>query len=55
MYIHNIPLAGLLLPNIQCTSALGYGIQDPPGGFESWDAALEEMGIPPERHNLDYD
>ena len=31
--------------------ALGYRIQDPPGGFASWPQALEAMGIPPERHN----
>ena len=31
--------------------ALGYKIQDPPGGFESWDQALEAMGVPPERRN----
>ncbi|AZG44600.1 VOC family protein [Gordonia insulae] len=30
---------------------LGYRIQDPPPGFESWDAALEAFGIPPERRN----
>jgi catechol 2,3-dioxygenase-like lactoylglutathione lyase family enzyme len=31
--------------------ALGYRLQDPPPGFESWDQALEAMGIPPERRN----
>jgi hypothetical protein len=31
--------------------ALGYRLQDPPGGFESWDQALEAMGVPPERRN----
>jgi catechol 2,3-dioxygenase-like lactoylglutathione lyase family enzyme len=31
--------------------ALGYRLQDPPEGFESWDQALEAMGIPPERRN----
>lgn len=31
--------------------ALGYRLQSPPGGFESWEQALEAMGIPPERHN----
>jgi catechol 2,3-dioxygenase-like lactoylglutathione lyase family enzyme len=31
--------------------ALGYRLQDPPPGFESWDAALEAMGVPPERRN----
>ncbi|MFF7649505.1 VOC family protein [Streptomyces sp. NPDC007983] len=29
--------------------ALGYRVQDPPGGFESWDQALEAMGVPPGR------
>ena len=28
--------------------ALGYRLQDPPGGFESWEHALEAMGVPPE-------
>jgi len=31
--------------------ALGYRIQDPPPGFDSWDEALEAMGVPPERRN----
>ncbi|MFD0687265.1 VOC family protein [Actinomadura fibrosa] len=31
--------------------ALGYRLQDPPGGFASWDEALEAMGVPPERRN----
>jgi catechol 2,3-dioxygenase-like lactoylglutathione lyase family enzyme len=31
--------------------ALGYRLQDPPKGFDSWDQALEAMGIPPERRN----
>ena len=31
--------------------ALGYRLQDAPEGFESWEAALESMGIPPERRN----
>ncbi|HSA53522.1 MAG TPA: VOC family protein [Yinghuangia sp.] len=30
---------------------LGYRLQDPPGGFASWEQALQAMGIPPERHN----
>jgi catechol 2,3-dioxygenase-like lactoylglutathione lyase family enzyme len=30
---------------------LGYRLQDPPPGFESWDQALEAMGVPPERRN----
>ncbi|MBH0777760.1 VOC family protein [Nocardia bovistercoris] len=32
-------------------AALGYRLQDPPPGFDSWDAALEAMNIPPERRN----
>jgi catechol 2,3-dioxygenase-like lactoylglutathione lyase family enzyme len=31
--------------------ALGYQVQGPPAGFESWDDALEAMGVPPERRN----
>jgi catechol 2,3-dioxygenase-like lactoylglutathione lyase family enzyme len=31
--------------------ALGYRLQDPPAGFESWEQALEAMGVPPERRN----
>ncbi|MDY7100220.1 MAG: VOC family protein [Actinomycetota bacterium] len=31
--------------------ALGYRLQEPPAGFESWQQALEAMGVPPERHN----
>jgi hypothetical protein len=31
--------------------ALGYRIQDPPPGFDSWEQALEAMGVPPERRN----
>jgi catechol 2,3-dioxygenase-like lactoylglutathione lyase family enzyme len=31
--------------------ALGYRLQDPPGGFESWEQALEAMGVPPESRN----
>jgi Glyoxalase-like domain len=30
---------------------LGYRIQEPPAGFDSWDQALTAMGIPPERRN----
>jgi hypothetical protein len=26
-----------------------YRVQEPPAGFDSWDAALEAMGVPPER------
>jgi catechol 2,3-dioxygenase-like lactoylglutathione lyase family enzyme len=29
--------------------ALGYRLQDPPAGFESWEQALEAIGVPPER------
>lgn len=31
--------------------ALGYKVQDPPEGFESWDQALEAMGVPVENRN----
>ncbi len=31
--------------------ALGYRLQDPPGGFESWEQALEAMGVPPGNRN----
>jgi len=31
--------------------ALGYRMQDPPEGFESWEQALEALGVPPERRN----
>ena len=31
--------------------ALGYRVQDPPPGFDSWDAALAAWGVPPERRN----
>jgi catechol 2,3-dioxygenase-like lactoylglutathione lyase family enzyme len=31
--------------------ALGYRLQDPPEGFESWEQALEALGVPPERRN----
>ncbi|WP_039908140.1 VOC family protein [Micromonospora lupini] len=30
---------------------LGYELQGPPGDFDSWDAALDAMGVPPERRN----
>ncbi|GAB2908515.1 VOC family protein [Streptomyces mayteni] len=30
---------------------LGYRLQDPPPGFASWDAALDALGVPPERRN----
>jgi catechol 2,3-dioxygenase-like lactoylglutathione lyase family enzyme len=32
-------------------AALGYELQGPPPGFESWDQALDAMGIPPEHRN----
>ncbi|MBO2462102.1 VOC family protein [Actinomadura violacea] len=31
--------------------ALGYRLQDPPQGFDSWEQALDAMGVPPERRN----
>ncbi|HEY9293857.1 MAG TPA: VOC family protein [Microlunatus sp.] len=31
--------------------ALGYRLQDPPAGFDSWDAALEAMGVPESQRN----
>ena len=31
--------------------ALGYRVQPPPPGFETWPQALEAFGVPPERHN----
>ncbi|MFC8845323.1 MULTISPECIES: VOC family protein [unclassified Micromonospora] len=30
---------------------LGHQVQAPPPGFESWEQALEAMGVPPERRN----
>lgn len=30
---------------------LGYQVQAPPPGFDTWDAALESMGVPQERRN----
>jgi hypothetical protein len=30
---------------------LGYQVQQPPPGFNSWDAALEAWGVPPEHRN----
>ena len=30
---------------------LGYQVQPPPPGFDSWDEALSAMNIPPERRN----
>ena len=31
--------------------ALGYQLQGPPEGFESWEQALQAMGVPPESRN----
>ncbi|MDX1690849.1 MAG: VOC family protein [Acidimicrobiia bacterium] len=31
--------------------ALGYVLQPPPPGFDSWEDFAEEIGIPPERRN----
>lgn len=31
--------------------ALGYRLQDPPTGFETWEQALDAWGVPPERRN----
>ena len=30
---------------------LGYKLQDPPGGYASWEEALEAMGVPVEQRN----
>ena len=30
---------------------LGYQVQAPPSGFDTWDAALESMGVPQEHRN----
>ena len=30
---------------------LGYRIDPPPPGFDTWDAALDAFGVPPERRN----
>lgn len=32
-------------------TALGYRLQGPPSGFDSWDQALEAMDVPPENRN----
>jgi hypothetical protein len=32
-------------------AALGYDFDAPPPGFDTWDAALEAFGVPPERRN----
>jgi catechol 2,3-dioxygenase-like lactoylglutathione lyase family enzyme len=31
--------------------ALGYQVQAPPQGFDSWEQALEAFGVPPEKRN----
>lgn len=31
--------------------ALGYKLDDPPEGFDTWEDALESFGVPPERRN----
>ena len=31
--------------------ALGYQVQAPPPGFDSWEQALDAFGVPPERRN----
>ncbi|GAA5128530.1 VOC family protein [Pseudonocardia adelaidensis] len=31
--------------------ALGYRLQAPPPGFDSWEQALDAFGVPPERRN----
>ncbi|QCW51248.2 VOC family protein [Nocardioides dongxiaopingii] len=32
-------------------AALGYEVDAPPPGFDTWDAALDAFGVPPERRN----
>ena len=32
-------------------TALGYRLQEPPPGFDSWDQALEAMDVPPDNRN----
>ena len=32
-------------------AALGYVLQPPPPGFDSWDAALDAWGVPADRRN----
>jgi len=31
--------------------ALGYKLDDPPPGFDTWEQALDALGVPPERRN----
>jgi catechol 2,3-dioxygenase-like lactoylglutathione lyase family enzyme len=33
------------------SEALGYQLQDPPPGFDTWDAALDAWGVPDEHRN----
>ncbi len=33
------------------SEVLGYRLADPPPGFESWEAALDALGVPPDRRN----
>jgi hypothetical protein len=35
-------------------SALGYRADDPPKGFESWEAALDAWGVPEDQRNTAY-
>ncbi|WP_309648675.1 VOC family protein [Nocardioides sp.] len=32
-------------------AALGYEVDPPPPGFDTWDAALEAFGVPPDQRN----
>ncbi|RNM16121.1 VOC family protein [Nocardioides pocheonensis] len=32
-------------------AALGYRLQPPPPGFDTWDAALDSLGVPADRRN----
>ncbi|MET4702629.1 hypothetical protein ABIB54_000083 [Frigoribacterium sp. UYMn621] len=57
--------AGVMMKDVQITfdcadpgalalfwaEALGYEVQPPPPGFESWEAALAAFGVPPEQWN----
>ncbi|MCF3941331.1 MULTISPECIES: VOC family protein [Gordonia] len=33
------------------SAVLGYQVQSPPPGFDSWDAALDALGVAPDRRN----
>lgn len=35
----------------RASSVLGYRLQEPPPAFDSWEQALEAMGVPPEHRN----